>query len=97
MDSEKRRFCTWFEEKVDQKFEISDQEDNYLGQWTLKEVRRTTPVQLVDGVEQDSYWLRFDSTVQWYDGLYQLKAEDGGLVILFANAYTATDMQVTVN
>lgn len=97
MDNENRRLCDWFEVKVDQKFEISDQEGNHLGQWTLTEVTRLSPVAIIDDKEQDSYWLKFNTEEQWHDGLYHLKSEDGEGALLFANSYSATEMQVTVN
>lgn len=97
MDIEKRRICAWFEDKVKQKFEISDQQGNHLGEWTLKEVKRLSSIEVIDGEKKDSYWLKFDSKVQWHDGLYLLKAEDGEQIILFANALSPTEMQASVN
>ena len=97
MDNERRRLCAWFEAKVKKKFEISDQEGNLLGEWTLKQVERLALVEVIEGKEIDSYWLKFDSKTQWHDGLYKLKAEDEEQVILYANALSATEMQASVN
>ncbi|MGJ8656443.1 MAG: hypothetical protein ACSHX6_08325 [Akkermansiaceae bacterium] len=97
MDNEMRRLCAWFETKLEQKFEIYDQEGNQLGEWMLEEVERLPSFKTSEGEELDCYWLKFDSKTQWYDGQYHLKAEDGERVVLFANALSATQMQSSVN